>query len=85
MPLKLIHSARQLGTIIKRVRKSNQITQKDLAAASGTGVRFIQELEKGKPTCELNKSLTVAAMLGIRIEAKLPQILNVKDKDNARS
>jgi predicted transcriptional regulator len=44
------------------------VTQKDLAMTSGTGLRFIIELEQGKPTCQLGKALTVLQTLGIKIE-----------------
>jgi hypothetical protein len=49
-----------------------KVTQKELAAACGTGIRFIRELEKGKASCELGKALLVAAMLGIKLEALPP-------------
>jgi hypothetical protein len=42
-------------------------TQKDLALTSGTGLRFVIELEKGKETCQIGKVLTVLQTLGIRI------------------
>ncbi len=45
------------------------MTQIELAAASGVGERFIRELENGKPTCQLDKALRIARMLGIRLEA----------------
>jgi transcriptional regulator with XRE-family HTH domain len=48
------------------------VTQKQLAAACGTGIRYIRELEKGKASCELGKALLAAAMLGIRLEALPP-------------
>lgn len=70
--MKVISTTTQLGQLVKRVRKAAKLTQKELAAASGTGIRFIQELEKGKNSCELGKALLVASMLGIRIEARLP-------------
>ena len=35
---------------------------------SGTGLRFIIDLEKGKPTCQLGKVLNVLQTLGIKIE-----------------
>lgn len=47
-------------------------TQKDLALTSGTGVRFIIDLEKGKPTCQLGKVLTVLHTLGISISLTPP-------------
>ena len=39
---------------------------------SGTGLRFIIELEKGKPTCQLSKVLTVLNTLGITIKLTPP-------------
>jgi len=48
------------------------VTQKDLALTSGTGLRFIIELEQGKPTCQLEKTLTVLNTLGVRIELTPP-------------
>lgn len=48
------------------------LTQVDLAAASGVGERFVRELEKGKASCQLEKSLLVARMLGIKFEPILP-------------
>jgi len=35
------------------------VTQKELALTSGTGLRFIIELEKGKETAEIGKVLTI--------------------------
>ena len=48
------------------------VTQKDLALTSGTGLRFIIELEQGKPTCQLEKALTVLNTLGIGMELVPP-------------
>jgi len=39
---------------------------------SGTGLRFIIELEKGKDTCQLGKVLTVLNTLGIAINLTTP-------------
>lgn len=69
--MKIINSSKKFGLLIKDTRKKNHITQRELAAASGTGIRFIQDLEKGKSTCELDKALTVASMLGIELQARL--------------
>lgn len=63
-----IVSAREFGSIIKRVRRAIGLTQTEVAGACGTGVRFIVDLEHGKPTCELGKALRVAQMLGIKFE-----------------
>ncbi|GGI76956.1 helix-turn-helix transcriptional regulator [Legionella impletisoli] len=67
-----IASTKDFGALIKDTRKKNKLTQAQLAAASGIGERFIRELEQGKPTCQLEKALIIAQMLGIKIEAANP-------------
>lgn len=62
------HTPNTIGELVKSTRKRMGVTQKDLAMTSGTGLRFIIELEQGKPTCQLGKALTVLQTLGIRIE-----------------
>lgn len=61
----------QLGTAIRTRRKQLKITQKELAMTCGTGLRFIVDLEKGKPTCQIGKTLQVLLALGLAIEATL--------------
>lgn len=70
-----------IGKLIQNTRKKLDITQKDLALTSGTGLRFIVELEKGKPTCQLQKVLIVLQTLGINIILQPPSI--TKGKQNA--
>lgn len=63
----VILTAKKFGKIIKTTRKKLKLSQAELAAACGVGPRFVRELEKGKPTCELEKALLVASMLGIKL------------------
>jgi HTH-type transcriptional regulator / antitoxin HipB len=65
-------TAKQIGDLVKATRKSLAVTQRDLAMTSGTGLRFIIELEKGKPTCQLSKVLTVLNTLGITLKLTPP-------------
>ena len=58
----------QLGKIVKKERKAMGLTQADLALTSGTGMRFISDLENGKPTCQIGKTLTVLKTLGLRLK-----------------
>lgn len=67
-----ITTSEKFGQLIRSTRKTARLTQAELAAASGIGERFVRELEKGKPSCQLEKALLVAQMLGIKIEATLP-------------
>lgn len=55
----------QLGELIRARRRELGVTQRDLAMASGTGLRFIIDLEKGKPTCQTGKMLHVLQALGL--------------------
>ena len=61
-----------IGNLVRQTRKHLKITQKDLALTSGTGLRFIIDLEKGKSTCQLGKVLTVLNTLGITIHFNAP-------------
>ena len=62
----------EIGALIKQTRKVLGVTQKDLALTSGTGLRFVIDLEKGKETCEIGKALTVLQTLGIKLTLTLP-------------
>ena len=57
----------EIGKSVKKRRQAVGITQQDLALASGTGVRFIVDLEKGKPTCHWGKVLAVLDALGLQV------------------
>ena len=65
-------TTQSIGVFVKKTRKDMHITQKDLALTSGTGLRFIIELEHGKPTCQLGKVLTVLKTLGIKVQVTAP-------------
>lgn len=59
-----IDSAQTLGATLKALRKRLLLTQAQLALAAGVGVRFIVELEAGKPTLRLEQVLRVIDALG---------------------
>jgi HTH-type transcriptional regulator / antitoxin HipB len=61
------NSTKEIGQLIRSVRKSSDITQKELAMTSGTGIRFIVDLENGKETCQFGKVLRVLQTLGIKV------------------
>jgi HTH-type transcriptional regulator / antitoxin HipB len=54
-----------VGRSVRKARKEKGLTQEDLALASGTGLRFISDLESGKETCQLGKVLAVLNSLAI--------------------
>jgi len=55
------------GSLIRSRRKAMQMRQDQLALASGVGRRFLIELESGKPSCQLGRSLLVAKALGLNL------------------
>lgn len=62
-----IKNTKQMGEAVRSKRKQLGVTQRELAMTCGTGERFIVDLEKGKPTCQLGKVLRVTQALGINI------------------
>jgi HTH-type transcriptional regulator/antitoxin HipB len=60
-------NAQEIGQLIRDARTKLGVTQRNLAMTSGTGLRFIIELEQGKPTCQLEKVLTVLKTLGLKL------------------
>jgi HTH-type transcriptional regulator / antitoxin HipB len=57
-----------LGDAVRRARRSRRLRQEDLALAAGTGARFVGELERGKPTVQLDATLRVLHALGVTLE-----------------
>lgn len=57
--------ASAFGSLIRRRRKELKMRQDQLALATGVGRRFLIELEAGKPSCQLGRSLLVADILGL--------------------
>ena len=44
-----------LSKYVKAMRKQHRLTQIELSEKSGVGLRFVRELEQGKPTLRLDK------------------------------
>jgi y4mF family transcriptional regulator len=59
-----IQSTQQLGQALRSARKLLGLTQSELALAAGVGVRFIVDLEAGKPTVRLETVMRVIEALG---------------------
>ena len=59
-----IETPEHLGDVVRQTRKALSLTQPQLALAAGVGVRFIVDLEAGKPTVRLENVLRVLQALG---------------------
>ena len=62
----------ELGKTIREARRMAGLTQAQVAAAAGVGLRFLIELEAGKPTARLGKTLAVLTILACRLRIDVP-------------
>ncbi|MFM2152016.1 MAG: Helix-turn-helix domain [Pseudomonadota bacterium] len=58
-----------LGADIRRRREARQMSQETLARLAGVGRRLVSELERGKPTVQLDVVGRVLAVFGLRVAA----------------
>ena len=71
---KLDMTPEEIGKTIRDARRAQGLRQDQLAAAAGVGVRFLVELEAGKPTAQIGKTLSVLAALGCRLTIERPYV-----------
>jgi len=56
-----------IGNAIRQTRKKKQMTQGDLADVTGTSVKFISDVERGKATVQMDKVFDLILALGLQI------------------
>lgn len=66
-------NAKSIGSLIRQERKLQKLTQEQLAGLTGLGARFVRELEAGKESCQLGRTLQVMAALGLRLTVQTRQ------------
>jgi len=64
-----VATAAAFGSLIRRRRKALRMSQSELALVAGVGRRFLVDLEAGKASCQLGRSLLVAEALGLPLIA----------------
>lgn len=67
LPNGKIESPDDIGELVRLSRKKQGATQAEFASLCGVGVRFISELENGKPTLQVGKLLQVLKCLGLEM------------------
>ena len=60
-----LRTTKELGVLVRETRKAQGISQEQLAGVANTGVRFVSDLENGKPTVQLDKTIKVLEALGL--------------------
>lgn len=66
-PVAKVKMVRDLGMIVQKARKEQQLSQIDVAGLVGCGNRFIVDLEKGKETIQMQKAIDVLELLGLEL------------------
>lgn len=61
-----VRQSEDLGQLVRHLRTKQGLLQMGLAGLPGTGNRFIVDLERGKPTLQLQKVLDVLDLMGLR-------------------
>ena len=59
----------QLSVFVKDMRREYSLTQEDLAAKAGVGLRFVRDLEQGKQTLRMDKINQVLELFGREVGA----------------
>ena len=62
-----ITDAASLGNVIRSRRKELKYTQGFISEITGLSVSFLSDLENGKPTAEIGKTIEVINLLGLDI------------------
>lgn len=59
------------STFLKEQRKLSKLTQLELAAKTGVGLRLVREIEQGKTTMQMDKVNQVLALFGGELSVTL--------------
>jgi HTH-type transcriptional regulator / antitoxin HipB len=62
-----ISTSEELGRIIRHKRKEIGVRQEVAAGMAGVGTKFLSQLENGKETAELGKTLQVLRKMGLEV------------------
>ena len=65
----VIQNAKDFGLAVRAARKEVGLSQSQLAQRCGCSQRFVSEVERGKPTAELERALRLLVELDVPIVA----------------
>jgi HTH-type transcriptional regulator/antitoxin HipB len=64
----LARDPKQIGNLIRRARKSQKLSQKDLGVRAGLRQETISLIENGNPSAKIETLLTVLAVLDLEFQ-----------------
>ncbi len=62
-----IHNTEELGRLVRKHRKHQQLTLENTAGLANLSVRFLSEFERGKGTAEIGKVFKALRTLGLDV------------------
>ena len=65
-----INNAKEIGQIVRQRRKEAGLTLKDAAGTARVGIRFLSELERGKPTLQIGLAIEVLQLFGLELHVR---------------
>ena len=65
-----VNDSISLGQVIRNRRKELSYTQRYISEITGFSMSFLSDLENGKPTCEIGKTLHLMNLLGLNINVE---------------
>ena len=65
-----VTNSAELGMLVRQRRKMAGLTLKEAAGMAGVGVRFLSELERGKPTLQMGLALEVLQLFGLELHVR---------------
>ena len=78
-----IHTAADIGQIVRTSRKAQKIRQDDAAGSIGVSENFLGKIERGNDSVQWGKLFQVLEGLGIRVILDVPE--SVQTYINAKS
>ncbi len=65
-----VETPKEVGDLVRQRRKEAGLTLKEAAGMAGVGVRFLSELERGKPTLQLGLAIQVLHLFGLELHVR---------------
>ena len=62
-----VRLVKYLGKAIQDTRKKKKMRQSDLADITGTSVKFISDVERGKESVQMDKTFVLLRALGLKL------------------
>ncbi|HAW58096.1 MAG TPA: transcriptional regulator [Bacteroidales bacterium] len=65
--MKKISDIEEIGQLLRQKREEQGLNQKEFAEAAGVGNRIVSEVERGKPTAQIDKVLKLLKYAGLTV------------------